>query len=64
MSFIGRLFASKKPRGSRVGNFLRQVAYNNTGGVLGANFDGRKYADLLINGSNLQDATDNSLVKW
>jgi hypothetical protein len=36
MSFVGRLF-TRKGGGTRVGNLLRQVAYDNTYGLLGKN---------------------------
>lgn len=36
MSFIGRLFTRKRG-GTRVGNFIRKVAYENTYGLLGTN---------------------------
>ena len=51
MGFLGRLFA-RKTGGTRVGNLLRQVAYNNTYTLLGSNQGGYKNVILENDGAD------------
>ena len=54
MGFLKRLFA-RQHGGTRVGNLLRQAAYNNTAGLLGSNMGGYAAAatgDRSFNGIN------------
>lgn len=62
MSFIGRLFA-KKEGGTRVGNFLRQFAHNNTYGFLGSDLQ-KSYGEILLEGAREKiDKIQTSLLK-
>jgi hypothetical protein len=55
MGFFKDLFKRKK-NGTRIGNLLRAIAYNNTGGLLGENM-GQSYVKLALN----PDKDDNSI---